>query len=658
MLGMSQGSIIDHGAHGDSGAVILRRIERRCLALRKEIDGRLREGTRGAPRLPALVCQERFGLGPQEGHVLSLLLSLERSLPCLLALREGDRDPVFFPSLGMVDELLAEHEGAPLSAVQSLLSSDRVGLRSLIQVMDGAGMRGAPLCRLSVRLRPRVRDFLLGLSAIAESLRTLLSAAPSSGHEIVTQDLRIYERLRPAPPPMGNTLWLIGPPGAGRRTLAGQICARWGRPLWIISWDDLAAEAGQMEERLSDLELESRLTGPVLMLDFRGPFEPQRERALRVLRRVSSEVPSPLILGTDDATTGVPTAMRSVMPYRLKVPDEPDRKRILEQVLSERGGALSEQDLDELARDFRLHVGPLRAVVSMCDGDLDGAGLCGQIRQQGFARIHAELAELAEPVRTSFGFADLVVSEETLDGLHEITRALAYRDVVMGEWGMGDKMPYGRGVHAIFSGPPGTGKTMAASVIANELGRELFRVEISRLVSKYIGETEKNLGRIFDAAAGTQAVLFFDEADALFSRRTSVQSSVDRYANLETGYLLQRMEQHEGMTILATNLPGSMDEAFVRRIPYRVAFEMPDAGMRGGIWAAYLRWPLPVGDDVDFQALGERFDLSAAHIKNAVVRAALHAAEAGGLMDMDRLCHAAVQEMQNLGRVVTSAARR
>jgi SpoVK/Ycf46/Vps4 family AAA+-type ATPase len=191
---------------------------------------------------------------------------------------------------------------------------------------------------------------------------------------------------------------------------------------------------------------------------------------------------------------------------------------------------------------------------------------------------------------------------------------------------------------------------MAASIVAAELARDLYRVDLSRIVDKYIGETEKNLSRIFDAAADADAVLLFDEADSLFGKRTAVQSSNDRYANLETNFLLQRIEQHPGISILTTNHVQNIDEAFARRIPFRVEFPFPDPSARAEIWRRSFADGAPRGK-LDFGALGRAYELSGGNIKSAVLRAVFTAARAGSPVSHDQLVRAAKRELENMGRL-------
>ncbi len=228
--------------------------------------------------------------------------------------------------------------------------------------------------------------------------------------------------------------------------------------------------------------------------------------------------------------------------------------------------------------------------------------------------------------------------------------AQSYR--VLGEWGFGAKLSTGKGVNALFAGPSGTGKTMAAAILANELGLDLYKIDLSQVVSKYIGETEKNLDAIFTGAENSNIILFFDEADALFGKRSEVRDSHDRYANIEISYLLQKMEDYEGVAILATNLRQNLDEAFVRRLAFSIHFPFPDEVDRRRIWDGI--WPegISLAEDVDLDLLSRQFKLSGGNIKNVALAAAFLASD-DGIVKMPHLLHATRREFQKLGQVFT-----
>jgi SpoVK/Ycf46/Vps4 family AAA+-type ATPase len=238
--------------------------------------------------------------------------------------------------------------------------------------------------------------------------------------------------------------------------------------------------------------------------------------------------------------------------------------------------------------------------------------------------------------------------------LHDVCASVKYRHIVFSQWDFERKLALGKGVNILFSGPSGTGKTMAASIVAHELERDLYKIDLSNVVSKYIGETEKNLSRIFREAQASNAILFFDEADALFGKRSEVKDAHDRYANIEVAYLLQKMEEYTGIVILATNLSKNLDDAFARRMQHTIEFPFPDAASRERIWRGMFPAKAPLADDVDFGFLARQFELAGGNIRNIALAAALMAAEEGGqdgAIRMEHLIVATARELQKMGKM-------
>jgi hypothetical protein len=312
-------------------------------------------------------------------------------------------------------------------------------------------------------------------------------------------------------------------------------------------------------------------------------------------------------------------------------------------------------DLPDLAGQFMLSAAQIgEAVAAAADHAAQrGAPLD---RQDLFlaARSYSNpsLATLAHKIEARYAWDDLVLPADQLSQLREIIATVRGRPLVLEAWGVGRKLASSAGVTVLFAGPPGTGKTMAAEVIAGELGLELYKIDLSTVVNKYIGETEKNLSRIFDEAATSNAILFFDEADAVFGKRSEVKDAHDRYANIEVSYLLQRMETYDGVTILATNLRANLDDAFTRRLQFAVDFPFPDEAYRLRIWQALFPPGVPRAAELDFPLLARRFKLAGGNIRNIIVSAAYLAAADGGQVTMAHLLHGARRELQKMGRLL------
>ena len=261
-----------------------------------------------------------------------------------------------------------------------------------------------------------------------------------------------------------------------------------------------------------------------------------------------------------------------------------------------------------------------------------------------------DLAALARKVVPCHDWDDLVLPPGTTAQLREICDQAHHAELVYGRWGFGRKLSLGKGLNVLFCGAPGTGKTMAADVIAGDLGLDLYKIDLSRVVSKYIGDTEKNLDRIFNAAESSNAVLHFDEADTLCGKRSQVKDAHDRYANIEVGYLLQKMEEYEGIAILSTNLRSNMDEAFTRRLRFIVEFPFPEESDRYRIWKGHFPAEAPRGGDIDLEFLARQFRIAGGNIRNIVLNASFLAASAGTAIGMCHLVRGTRRELAKMGR--------
>ncbi len=344
-------------------------------------------------------------------------------------------------------------------------------------------------------------------------------------------------------------------------------------------------------------------------------------------------------------------------------PDRAGRRRLWAASLAGHGIATPDATLDAVADRFRLTPGQIArasrsAVLARGPDDPEASIPADRLFRAAREQSALALGRLATRVRPRAGWDDLVLPPATLARLREIAAAVANRELVQHVWGMGRLSAAPDGLAALFQGPPGTGKTMAASVIAQGLGLDLYRVDLATVVSKYIGETEKNLDRIFQAARGSNAVLLFDEADALFGKRSEVKDAHDRYANLEIAYLLQRMEEHDGPVILATNLAKNLDQAFTRRLHYVVEFPRPDTAARERLWRAMLAPPLPTAPEVDHALLAQRFELTGGQIRKSALEAAFAAAADGGIVGMPALVGTLQRELARQGRVAPAVVSR
>lgn len=450
---------------------------------------------------------------------------------------------------------------------------------------------------------------------------------------------------------------------AAARLLAAQA----GRPLLIVNLAEVTGSAGVPPLRAMQLALrDARMTGAIpclagwdvcLASDGRSAEGPARDGIDPDLLGELCAYPGLVIVAGQAAwqASGVDRD-RNLIWIEVAAPTYAERRALWQHFLKQQGCQISDIDLSTLAGQFQLTTGQIRdAVASARDwAAQSGQGLHGSSLLAA-ARAHSNprLATMARKITPRYNWSDIVLPDDQLALLREIVATVRGRSLVLEEWGVGRKLASSPGVTMLFSGPPGTGKTMAAEVIAAELSLDLYKIDLSTIVSKYIGETEKNLERIFSEAQSSNAILFFDEADAIFGKRSEVKDAHDRYANIEISYLLQRMEAYNGVTILATNLRANLDEAFTRRLQFAVDFPFPDESYRLRIWQTLLPSGVPREADLDFELLARRFKLAGGNIRNILVGAAYLAASDGGRLGMKHLLHGTRRELQKMGRLVS-----
>jgi hypothetical protein len=315
-------------------------------------------------------------------------------------------------------------------------------------------------------------------------------------------------------------------------------------------------------------------------------------------------------------------------------------------------------DLADLVRLAAFPLTPAQ-IAGVCVERRRSAGGLADLEQSAEAcriRVGHRVGEVAQRVTQTAKWDQVVLPAPVLTVVKEMVAFAKHGEKVLGDWGFAARYHYGLGLTALFSGPPGTGKTMLAGLISRELGLDLFRIDLSRVLSKYIGETEQRLGRLFEEGKRGGVALLFDEADSLFARRTEVKSSVDRYANLEVNFLLQKMEEYSGVVILTTNFADSIDEAFKRRIRFHAQFPMPNQEEREQLWTAMIPPKAPIQDEVAFDLLAKAYEFSGGEIKNAVLRAAFYAAVEDSPLTLELLDRAAQAECQERGRLVLRTA--
>ncbi len=528
----------------------------------------------------------------------------------------------------------------------------------------GSASHGASILSAPIQLDERMLHYIMGWEWRYEGALSHIRLYPlDSELPPILIDQGLQDRLAaPAGQPDGESAasaWMLhGPAGSGKTLHARHAAA--ARGLSLLEWD--AAHAPEDEQAFVDavdrLLLEAKLLGAVPafdrvhLLQADSASNSNAERRLTWLAKRLSEWNGLVFLFGEEASK--PAQLPQSLIWRHEGLGVPDLGASRQLWLSFTAGlaAITEADAEQLAGKFRFTPGRMLAAIEEFRGRADQPGTPAErLHRAAYRLIGHRLKDQAVKMDARFGWRDLILPPDTIQLLRQACSRLKHQHKVMMQWGFDRKLAYGKGTSMLFTGPPGTGKTMSATVMARDMNAELYRVDLSRVVSKYIGETEKNLSKIFEQAAVSGAILFFDEADALFGKRSEVKDAHDKYANMETSYLLQKMEEYDGLTILASNFAQNLDEAFTRRIQYIVKFPFPDPAQREQLWRTAFPAELPV-DSIDYAYLAHTFDLAGGPIKNIALTASYIAAEEGVPVSMKQLVEAGIQEYKKIGKLL------
>ena len=444
-------------------------------------------------------------------------------------------------------------------------------------------------------------------------------------------------------------LW--GPEGIGKKTVATKIAAYAGCPL--LAFDPNNVEKGTFDDVFPRIQREALIRGAYLYIgQLSGELMQNNGRELA--RRIA-EYHGPVILGVESSTPPRFVANHPLWELQIKLPPEPVRAKMWEDALPKACRA-PDINLDALARAFNLTPGEIVRSASeaqlIAERDQGRKVSHNDVRGGVERRLRNDLGDMARRITITTTWNDLVLPQQDMERIDEFIARRKHADTVYREWGYGERVGYGKGLIALFSGPPGTGKTMLAGLIAQALDLDLYQIDLAQVVSKWVGETEKQLAKVFDQAERAHAVLLFDEADSLFAKRTEVKGANDRYGNMAVNYLLQRLEQYTGVAVLTTNKDAALDEALQRRLTLHLRLDIPDVAERQRLWQTFLPKRAPIEAGIDLKTLAIEFELSGGYIKNAAVRAAFLAASAGAPIGMEILRLASALELEDMGRVV------
>ncbi|NEQ53997.1 MAG: ATP-binding protein, partial [Leptolyngbya sp. SIO3F4] len=486
----------------------------------------------------------------------------------------------------------------------------------LIEVGPGNSLVASPL-----RIDERILHYLTGVQYLDQRLQTLMHAVQTSGllvpsHQcLIDQIEQTWTQCLPGS--FLPVIQLIGDDSASLRTIALETCGRLGLELQELSAEALPTDWQQLKTLQTLCDREYRLNRMAILLNCEALETEGAERKSAIATFIDT-ANLPLIITSHDRRR---QRQRPIVTLEIRHPTSTEQRQLWMSGLGDCAETW-QQPINSLVSQFNLNPSAIQTVCLQSQTASSPALLWNLCRVQARPRLD----ELAQRIEARATWDSLILPEKEQTIIKELSAHVAQRSRVYEDWGFGGKTGRGLGISALFSGASGTGKTTAAEVIAQDLNLDLYRIDLSAVVSKYIGETEKNLRRIFDAAEGGGVILLFDEADALFGKRSDVNDSKDRYANMEVSYLLQRMESYRGLAILTTNLKNSMDQAFLRRLRFVVQFPFPDIKQRTEIWRRVFPADTPT-EGLVYERLA-KLSITGGNIRNIALNAAFMAAAA------------------------------
>jgi len=587
----------------------------------------------------AIVLARRLGLSAFDLDTLMLCVAqeLDTTVRARCAAAQGDPQrayPSFALALAMADQ----------PAWDVLSPAAPLRYWRLIEISQPGAQ---PLTSAALRADERIVNYLKGLNELDDRLAALVeplarvdaSVLPASQLALADRIADELSTARASAKPL-PTVRITGSDRSSKLDVAGAVAAGLGAHAYRLAAEYLPAQGTELEHLARLWHRDCLLLPLALVIDMHGAPEGAGGAVVRFIARSSG------ILLVDEAP-GRSVPLDRAIPVAIERPSPAEQREAWTELLGEPAAAGS------LAAQFSLGLGEIRSVAARVPAEGEPSVRLAALWNECRRRTRPAIESLAQPIDAKATFDDIVLPPAEMVLLRRITEQVAARARVYDDWGFRERMNRGMGISALFAGESGTGKTMAAEVIANALHLDLFRIDLSAVVSKYIGETEKNLRQLFDAAEKGGAILFFDEADALFGKRSEVRDSHDRYANIEINYLLQRMEGYSGLAILATNMKSALDVAFMRRLRFVVDFHFPDPAERREMWCKALPDGVPrEAIDLDWLA---RLHLTGGNIHSIALNAAFMAAQADTAVTMPLLLDAARQVLRKLDQPVHEA---
>ena len=577
----------------------------------------------------------RFHLSPFEREVLLVCVGVELSPEFSFLCGQAQGDPKLnYPTFMLMFGVFPHHHWSALTP-EGVLRHWR-----LIELGEGQTLTQRPL-----RVDERILHYLIGEQSLDDRFQGIIHRVTSKPSLVPSQQ-QVAEKIAVLWQQNEHTIvQLHGIEVVGKSAIAATAAQLTQRQLYRLSTQAIPTSPGDVNTLALLWNREAILSDSILMIDYSSHHQVDQAKAIAI-ESLITHIQTPLVITGRERSfsQGIENQQRPFISIEVQAPT-PDEQRLLWQAALAQAN-INDRQIEPLVTQFNLNE---PTIYSVCAEATHAAQLWDLCR----VRSRPQMDDLAQRIEAGADWEDLVLPDAQKQILRAIAAQIKQRTKVYEQWGFGTKSKRGLGISALFAGASGTGKTMAAEVLAQALKLDLYRIDLSAVVSKYIGETEKNLGRVFDAAESGSVILLFDEADALFGKRSEVKDSHDRYANMEVSYLLQRMETYQGLALLTTNLKETLDTAFLRRIRFVIKFPFPDIVQREEIWRRVFPKTLPV-EVLDMAKLA-RLNVAGGNIRNIALNAAFIAADTGEKVGMKHLLEASKSEYTKLERTLTDA---
>lgn len=595
---------------------------------------------------------EAFNLSELDAYIILLALApeLDRRYERIFGYLQDDVT-LRFPTVNLMMHLLGETINQRFQVWERLQAHMPLRKNFLLSIDKPEHRPNSAFINYIIKLDPRIVSYLLNQSVIDTRLEYVLRRAQGNPNLHLNQKtlLPIYEAL-----PQSPIIFMFGTAPLEQVETALALCEEHQLPLLYLR-GELLKELDVSPLMAWQLAMrEGLLQGAALFITGWDNLLDENSELDTALWTALHNFPKPVFICAKEKWEPLDTQReRLLLRLNFETPDYDSRLQAWQQALGTDN--IDETILAELATKYRFHGAQVARAVHTARDLAASRGTNLQLRDlQTAAHAHARLrlGRFARHIEKHTPWEQLILPQEQLGQLHEIVNRVRYAHVVQDNWGYGEHMSNSTGISALFAGESGTGKTLSAQTLAGELALPLYKIDLSGVVSKYIGETEKNLHVIFDEAQSNSAILFFDEADALFGKRSEVKDARDRYANIEVAYLLQKIEEYDGIAILATNLRQNLDEAFTRRLDFLIDFPFPEPIYRRRIWEVHFPSQAPLDAEIDLDELSQRYELSGGNIRNAALSAAYFAAVEDSIITYRHIRMAIRREHQKMGRLL------